>query len=392
MRLPIFWTTEVFERAKVILGTSKNIHEAAAKMSLEYMRPVTVPALQTVFRDHGENAGLFLAVGMARSVAESRKRNTPASLVDPVMPTDVVVEPPLPPSPSPKPSVRAPMTHVSQSGSAAPSAHGARVSRAGSWAIALPDMHVPFHDVAAVDLVSFVVERITKLYRASLGEPEFILLGDYLDCLEVSKHRKDPELNMKFKVEIDRGVEMRIRLDSLAPWTAKTITLGNHENRLRNYITDNAPALEGIVPSIGDLLAMPANGWTVVPYGDVYKFGDLHITHDVDTAGMYAHVRSAAKMGGSTLIGHTHRVAVTHSGNYAHGPSTAAMLGWLGNFEFARYIKRPMRAEWRHGFGILYRDVSGHTHVSPIPIAGGRCVVGGTIYDLAEMSGRKAAA
>jgi hypothetical protein len=269
--------------------------------------------------------------------------------------------------------------------------HGARVRRSGSWGIAFPDMHVPFHSGPAVDLASFVVERIAKLYQPSLGDPEFVLLGDYLDCLEVSKHRKDPELGVKFHTEIERGVEMRVRLESLAGWTAKTITLGNHENRLRNYITDNAPALEGIVPSIGDLLAMPANGWNVVPYGDVYKFGDLHITHDTDTAGMYAHVRSAAKMGGSTLIGHTHRVAMTCSGNYAHGPSTAVMVGWLGDPEYARYIKRPMRAEWRHGFGIMYRDVAGHTHVVPVPMAGGRCVVGGTIYDLAEMSGRKAA-
>lgn len=269
--------------------------------------------------------------------------------------------------------------------------HGARVKRSGSWAIALPDMHVPFHSVAAVDLVSFVVERITKLYRSSLGDPELILLGDYLDCLEVSKHRKDPELNVKFRTEVDRGVEMRVRLESLAPWLAKSLTLGNHENRLKNYITDHAPALEGIVPSIGDLLAMPANGWNVVPYGDVYKFGDLHVVHDLDTAGVYAHVRSAARMGGSTLIGHTHRVGMTCSGNYAHGPSTAVMLGWLGDPEYARYIKRPLRAEWRHGFGILYRDVAGHTHVAPVPIANGRCVVGGTIYDLAEMSGRKAA-
>ena len=207
----------------------------------------------------------------------------------------------------------------------------------------------------------------------------------------MSRHRKDPELSVKFSVEIDRGVEMRIKLDSLAPWLARTITLGNHENRLKNYITDNAPALEGIVPSIGDLLAMPKNGWTVVPYGEVHRFGDLNIVHDLDKAGVYAHNRSMADMGGSTLIGHTHRIAMTCTGNIVHGPQTAAMIGWLGDPEFARYIKRPMRAHWRHGFGILYRDASGHTHVAPVPIAGGRCVVGGTIYDYAEMSGRKAA-
>lgn len=268
----------------------------------------------------------------------------------------------------------------------------ARVRQAGSWAIAVPDMHVPFHSGPAVDLFAFVAERVSKLYRTTLGDPELILLGDYLDCLEVSKHRHDPELSMKFSVEVNRGIEMRVRLDSLAGWLKKSITLGNHENRVRNYIIDHAPAMDGLIPSIGDMLAMPANGWNVVPYGDVYKFGDLHVVHDLDTAGKFAHERSAAQMGGSTLIGHTHRIAMSCSGNYAHGPSTAAMVGWLGDPEYARYIKRPLRAQWRHGFGLLYRDVSGHTHVVPVPMTGGRCVVGGTIYDLAEMSGRKAAA
>lgn len=349
------WTPEFTAYVRRVLGESSTLGEAAERVTRETGEALAASAIQTYFVSIGEPAGKMLR----RRASESSQPAVGAIAHNAPTPANVI--------------------------------HGARVRRTGSWAIALPDMHVPFHSGPAVDLVSFVVERITKLYRASLGDPELILLGDYLDCLEVSKHRKDPELNVKFRTEVDRGVEMRVRLESLAPWLAKTITLGNHENRLRNYITDHAPALEGIVPSIGDLLAMPANGWTVVPYGDVYRFGDLHVVHDVDTAGVYAHVRSAARMGGSTLIGHTHRVAMTCSGNYAHGPSTAAMVGWLGDPEYARYIKRPLRAEWRHAFGLLYRDVAGHTHVVPVPIANGRCVVGGTIYDLAEMSGRKAA-
>ena len=366
------WTDEMVARARVVLGRHRTLKAAADELG------VSASGLQSAFWARREVLGggarefLFggnLSVPLTGSANHSALSNSSAN--------------------HPAAQERSPA--VADCAPARAVEHNARVKRFGSWGVALPDMHVPFHSQQAVDLVCFVVERIAKLYRPSLGDPELILLGDYLDCLEVSKHRKDPELSVKFSVEVERGVSMRIRLEYLAGWLAKTITLGNHENRLRNYILDQAPALEGIVPSIGDLLAMPANGWNVVPYGDRYVFGDLNITHDLDTAGMYAHNRSMAAMGGSTLIGHTHRIAMTCTGNIVHGPQTAAMIGWLGDPEHARYIKRPLRAHWRHGFGLLYRDVAGHTHVVPVPIAGGRCVVGGTIYDLAELSGRKAA-
>lgn len=267
--------------------------------------------------------------------------------------------------------------------------HGCRVRRSASpaaWGFALGDLHVPFHDKKALDLVSFVMEDV----RGD-GDPELVQVGDYTDQGEVSRHAKDPDTAVSLDFEFKVGREVRARLDSLRSWRKKTITKGNHDIRVRKYILENAPAVRNMIPSFEALLEMPQNGWDVVDYGEVYKFGDLHVTHDLDTAGMYAHVRSAAKMGGSTLIGHTHRIAMTCSGNHAHGPWTAAMIGWLGNFEFAQYIKRPLRAEWRHGFGLLHVDPSGHTHVTPVEIAGGRCIVHGKLYDLAQLARRKAA-
>lgn len=154
------------------------------------------------------------------------------------------------------------------------STHGCRVRRPEGaqpgWAWVLPDMHVPFHDQRALDLVSWVIEDVANIYCKD--DPELILLGDYLDCLEVSKHRKDPDIRVKFADELVAGRAVRGRLESLRRWRRCSVTLGNHENRLRNYITDSAPALEGIVPTIGDLLEMPKHGWNVVPYGEVYRF------------------------------------------------------------------------------------------------------------------------
>lgn len=62
----------MFEVAKATLAKSTSLAEAAASLSVQLARPITVAALQTVFRDHNDNAGLYLAAGRGRAVAEAK--------------------------------------------------------------------------------------------------------------------------------------------------------------------------------------------------------------------------------------------------------------------------------------------------------------------------------
>lgn len=82
-RAPAFWTDERVSRSKVVLKKSATIADAAETLSAEWGRDVTVPALQTLFRDRGDNAGLHLAAGPAqRGAATKVSRREPQPEVE----------------------------------------------------------------------------------------------------------------------------------------------------------------------------------------------------------------------------------------------------------------------------------------------------------------------
>lgn len=81
-RAPAFWTDERIARSKVVLNKSATLAEAAEILSAEWGRDVTVPALQTLFRDRGGNAGIHLAAGPAQKGAATK-----VSRRDPSAPT-----------------------------------------------------------------------------------------------------------------------------------------------------------------------------------------------------------------------------------------------------------------------------------------------------------------
>jgi hypothetical protein len=155
--------------------------------------------------------------------------------------------------------------------------------------------------------------------------------------------------------------------------------MGNHEFRLERYIAKNAPAVEGLFSYEN---WVEDHGWETVPYLSTYKLGKLNITHDTGTAGMNAHRDAASAHMGSTVIGHTHRLAYEVRGKVDGVPYLAAMFGWLGDPAKITYLHNAKAAHWVHGFGIGYMLEDGVTHVQPVPIIDGKCMVEGKLYSL----------
>lgn len=236
----------------------------------------------------------------------------------------------------------------------------------------VPDVHHPNHDEAAWGLM---------LRAAHIFKPDtVVVLGDFADAESLSAHpATEPGAN-DFQRELDT---VKLGLDQLDQLGAarKVYCQGNHETRLERYLMRAAPALFRMV-RWQNLLELHRRGWEWVPYGKAVKIGHLSVTHDTGSAGMNAHRQAAVDVGGSAVIGHTHRLAYEVRGRFNGTPYVAAMFGWLGDQgKAASYIHEARAAaSWAHGFGVGYMETSsGVVHLQPVPIVHGRCVVGGQL-------------
>ena len=236
----------------------------------------------------------------------------------------------------------------------------------------IPDPHHPNHDEAAWGLM---------LRAAHVIRPDIIvILGDFADAASLSSHPATQPGQDDFARELDgvkRGLD---QLDQIGA-TRKIYCQGNHETRLERYLMGRAPALFRSL-RWQNLLELYRRSWEWVPYGKAVKIGHLSITHDTGSAGMNAHRQAAVDVGGSAVIGHTHRMSYEVRGRFGGTPYVAAMFGWLGNREKAAdYIHEARAASsWALGFGVGYLEpTSGVVHLQPVPIVHGRCVVQGQL-------------
>lgn len=233
----------------------------------------------------------------------------------------------------------------------------------------IPDCHHPYHDKAAWYLM---------LEAAKAIKPDMIvILGDFADFYSVSSHSKNPNRVRDLKVEVEA---VNVALDELDTLGAKrkVFVSGNHCDRLERYLSDRAPELFNMV-KIRDLFRLTERGWYFVPYKRHAKIGRLHVTHDTNRAGRYAHYQSQADFGGANVvIGHTHRLGYMVEGSAQGEPHVSAMFGWLGDFDQVDYMHQVRaRRDWSHGFGVGYLQPDGCVHLTPIPIINRTVVVEG---------------
>lgn len=112
----------------------------------------------------------------------------------------------------------------------------------GRWLV-FADVHIPFHDDSAVE----------AMFRHADGNCDgAIILGDKVDCYEVSEFCRDPR-QMDFVGMIEQANAF---LDALQSLNLKHIVYkaGNHELRLEHYLMKRAPEL---FPLISDAFSLP---------------------------------------------------------------------------------------------------------------------------------------
>jgi len=203
------------------------------------------------------------------------------------------------------------------------------VKTGGKTAIIVPDIQIGYFRNEDGELVATHDERAIAIAMAMVRDiqpTQIILLGDNLDLPEFGKYRLSPAFALTTQASVDRATTLCAELRQAAP-KAKIVWLaGNHEERLTNYILDNAKAAFGItkgntpkawpdmsVPSLCRMEEYGINFESGYPAGYYLVNKQLACIHGnrVRSKGSTAHIYlNEQKM--SVIYGHIHRIELAY--------------------------------------------------------------------------------
>ncbi len=219
----------------------------------------------------------------------------------------------------------------------------------------IPDMHIPYHDKRAWNNVLSCIEDVQP--------DEVCILGDFLDVLAPARWSRASAAEYAAGMDNEAAAgqtalrELRSAYGGRVSWI-----YGNHDLRLRKYVSAHAPALVGIVPDIPELLEFEKHQVELKdpqPYMIAPGVGAIHgekLASTQNAAGQSAY-KERARHGISIVQGHTHRLGI----GFDTTDRTRFWLecGWLGDIRKAGgYLSFPGVANWQMGFGYLYVDGS----------------------------------
>lgn len=246
------------------------------------------------------------------------------------------------------------------------------------------DIQVPFHDRKAVKAV---IRHI-----GDTQPDEVVLIGDQLDFPQPSRWNKGTRGEFEGSVVEDSKY---FRDNILTPLRAVYdgdvgAHEGNHDLRPREYLEKNAPALSDtevfnmealcdfdgfgirLLPEFYDI----APGW-ISTHG---HRGGISLSRIAGNTALGA----ARKFGKSVVMGHTHRLGLSHETRGYGGKVTTQLTGLeVGNLmdmKRAQYLKGAT-ANWQQGFGILTVDGK-HVKAEPVAITGGKFSVDGFTWEV----------
>lgn len=204
-----------------------------------------------------------------------------------------------------------------------------KVNKGMKTAVIVPDIQIGYFRNQEGALVATHDERAISIAMGIIRDirpDQIILLGDNLDLPEFGKYRLSPAFAFTTQASIDRATTLCAELRQLAP-KAKIVWLaGNHEERLTNYILDNAKAAFGIMKgntpkawpdmSVPSLCRMEEYG---VQFESGYPAGHYLINKQlacihgnrVRSRGSTAHIYlNEQKL--SIIYGHIHRIELAY--------------------------------------------------------------------------------
>lgn len=181
----------------------------------------------------------------------------------------------------------------------------------------LSDIHIPYHDMEALS---------TALEWGLNNEVDCIVLnGDIMDCYPVSSFIKEVGMP-SLKEEIEMTKTFFAYLRELFPIIPIYYKLGNHEERVRNYLLRNAKEFSDVDNlKFENLLGLSEFKINLVNR-EIIKLGKLNVLHGHEMGeSVFSPVNPARgmflKAKSSTIFGHNHTTS-HHSENNINGEAT----------------------------------------------------------------------
>ncbi len=214
--------------------------------------------------------------------------------------------------------------------------------------VVIPDTHVPDHHRKAwSNLLDFIQD---------FGPDEVLHLGDFIDCPGPARWSKGlaEEYAGTLQAELDLARSCLEELREAAGNATITYLAGNHEDRIKNYLRQYAPAFANLrTLRLESLLGLDEFGITLTP--QPYKIAPGWVAIHGDKLSAVAGGLSALKMvrdtGLSTVQGHGHRLGIVY--RTEDRQRCGVECGHISDQRRASYI-RYGHANWQMGFAVLY--------------------------------------
>jgi hypothetical protein len=258
--------------------------------------------------------------------------------------------------------------------------HAVTASRPSSHrCMVLSDIHIPYHDKGALAIA---------LQFAREWKPTHIVLnGDILDAHEISSHPKDKHNPITFQDEVN---EVRQFLRVLRQQHKRAViayTMGNHENRIERYLTQQAPELSSVTSlALDELLDLQSLGIQFVDSRCKVQIGPFEVFHgsiirkDAGNS-VRGHMQ---RRGGSVVMGHTHRMGIVARTD-RNGIHWGVENGHLSDPD-PSWTHDP---DWQQGFSCI-EESGGLVSIRQHHICGGQLLVDGTLYTARDTDGGRA--
>ena len=289
----------------------------------------------------------------------------------------------------------------------------------GNLAVILPDIQIGYFRLADDTLEPTHDESALSLALQLLTDEqpdEVILLGDNLDLPEMSKYRFTPAFERTTQAAIDRAGLLVAQLRAAVPHARIRWIAGNHEERLVNYILDNAKASFGLkranTPKSWPVMSLPHLCWFDdydVEYVPGYPANNLWLNERrkiipgtvVKSRGSTSH-KYLDQEKVSVIYGHIHRREWNErTRDDWDGPKTimAASPGCLARVDGVvpstkggtDLDGRPLTntEDWQQGLAFVHFETDGDHRFfyEQVPIHNGACMYHGKLYEYGKDDG-----
>lgn len=239
-----------------------------------------------------------------------------------------------------------------------------------TWLV-VNDIQFPFHSEQALSIMKRVVRDVSPT--------GVVLNGDIVDCYTVSQFTRSPYAESSLTDEIELAKKFMAWACEFSRPDRRIWIGGNHEDRIRRYVWENAASL-GMLPGLQfeTLFHLTEFGFKWVPYGGWIRLGHLIVTHGSMVRRHSAYTARAhyERFGTSVLIGHTHRLGQYHI-RTATADHVAIENGCLCSLS-PEYDSYP---NWQQGFAFVHVHRDGLFSVEQVRILQESfAVFGGKVY------------